>query len=379
MKKDLEPNQHHAVQTALILIVIMTAICFFLLLIYIQENRNTREIIYIQSTTTEIDQTAEGAVKNQTNGNKTPKDSNNKTGSTKKEELNSKLESLKDELENESTADRIYSALESSESPLNSEPSSSDEDVSSGVSSTPAVSDVESEPEASEPQSSAPEEEPSFEEVFALQMVLEERFGIEILLSTDETPIEGYSAFSDGEEPFDLLMKLYRGFLKIPTETWDTMLDQEIPVTLLVVPVLPDFLESLTVSCTAQEIQWIACPADIDWSYEICRNFLILCDELAAVNGRLEDVNQLFYACNPADFDYETYRPEYILTNSGMTYFLNIFSQSSIESDRQTLFAQYYNGQIANEYLTNDCPIYYKLAAIEQGIELTLSNNSEIS
>lgn len=373
MKKDLEPEHKHALQTTLILIVICTLICFFLLITYIEENKNTREIIYIQPTVTE---TNDQDGKSQNKSVKTAEKSSNKKNSTLDRD---NLSSLLQMLETESTLDKVYSKLNPQESLPESVPASTaDSSIPSEPESVPS--------ESSQPDESVPKDESipsegenppsSFADVAALQQWMTERFQMQVIVSTEETPLTGYETFLDAKQALDLLTRLCQGFLKIPQETWEKMLEQQIPVTLFVVPQIPDSIEAVQVRCSAENIVIMAGNSEQDWSFELCRQFMKLCDELIGLNQRLEEAYRIFLSQNPADFEYKQYRPEYILGEVGMSYFLDVFSQSDPSADRQTLFAYYYTGLIPEEYLEPSCPIYSKLVALEQSIDLGLTKKS---
>lgn len=370
MKKDLEPDHKHALQTTLILIVICTLICFFLLLTYIEENKNTREIIFIQPTVTETNDQEE---KSQTKSVKTSEKSSNKKNSTSDQD---NLSSLLQILETESTWDKVYSKLNSQESlPESVAVSSAHSDITSEPESTIPESSQAGESVPKEESSSSEGEKPpvSFTDVVALQQWMAERFQMQVVVSTEETPLTGYETFLDAKQALVFLTRLCQGFLKIPQETWEKVLEQQIPMTLFVVPQIPDSIDSVQIRCSDENIVIMTGDSEQDWSFELCRQFMKLCDDLIGLNQRLEEAYSLFLSQNPSDFEYQQYRPEYLLGEVGMSYFLDVFSQSDPAADRQTLFAYYYTGLIPEEYLNPSCPIYSKLAALEQSIDLGLT------
>lgn len=80
-----------------------------------------------------------------------------------------------------------------------------------------------------------------------------------------------------------------------------------------------------------------------------------------------------FSACNPADFRYGRYMPQYIGGKPEKTYFLEVDALRSLQEDVSSLYTADCCGRISAAYLVEECPIFRKLKVLSAGLEKYLA------
>lgn len=421
MEQQEKHDKLKELDTTRVLLLGLALVLAVLVWIYWSQSGEVQEIVYVQSDNTSVtattddqtdaDNSSSGSSGSSSSGSSsssgTSSSSSSKTTTTTTtKEDETEQEALEEEPAEEVTEDKIYTEIEpedltvssstdtiypsddttTSNSSSNTNDSSSSSSLSSSNSSSSSSSSNSSSADDTTSNSSGNSSEDSttedsttddsttdvpvadFSNAIALAQSLETSYHISITMATSETPVTGYTVFTDDASLYSLVQSLQTALQAMPSDIWTGIVNRT-DIQLI----LQDGSNSMTLQTGDDQMLLTMTPTTMDLTYELGTQVLLICDALLAEQGDLDASYTAFSAFNPTGFSYGSPSTSYYNTTATNTYFLTLVAQSSIEADRMNLFASYYAGAISSSYMTQTCPVYQKLETLIDSLTTSLA------